>query len=190
MEKEKRIGVGTPEEFLSTGDFEAKIIPNDIKIADKPLKLKGDELWWSTGQKFPISDCTERKLRDLPLTDDAKLAALIEKCRSLGPMTDKDKREQRISWVYGNCALSNPKVTREMAEAAVDSVFGPLPTGADLSPYINPIASLRSERKIKPGKAAKLLGISRQRLYVVEHAQRELPCMERLLEKAQKVWKE
>lgn len=132
MEKEKQdrlegFKAGTVEDFLSTGEFEAK--PTS---PDQPLKLRGDELWWANaGQVFPI---------DAGSTD-CKLKIII-------------------------------------------------PSGADLSPYINPIRQLRLECKLKPGKAAKLLGISRQRLYVIEHAQRELPCMERLIEKAQKVWKE
>lgn len=54
--------------------------------------------------------------------------------------------------------------------------------------YINPLAALRRERKVKPGKAAKLLGISRQRLHIVEHATKPLRCMDRLLAKAAEVW--
>lgn len=54
--------------------------------------------------------------------------------------------------------------------------------------YINPLAALRRERKVKPGKAAKLLGISRQRLHIVEHATKPLRCMDRLLVKAAMVW--
>jgi hypothetical protein len=57
------------------------------------------------------------------------------------------------------------------------------------SPYHNPLAALRRERKIKPGKAAKLLGISRQRLHVVEHATKPLRCMAWLLAKAKEVWR-
>lgn len=132
MEKEKQdrleaVGykVGTVEEFLSAGDFEAK-----STSPDQPLKLRGDELWWGTGQTFPL-------------------------------------------------VPGEPFTGRKLSIS-----------GVNLSPYTNPIASLRSERKIKSGKAAKLLGISRQRLHKVEHAQRELPCMERLLEKAQRVWRE
>ena len=59
----------------------------------------------------------------------------------------------------------------------------------DLPPsYNNPLAALRRERKVKSGKAAKLLGISRQRLHVVEHATKPLRCMDRLLTKAAEVW--
>ena len=50
------------------------------------------------------------------------------------------------------------------------------------------VAALRRERKVKPGKAAKLLGISRQRLHIVEHATKPLRCMDRLLAKAAMVW--
>ena len=205
---------------------------------------------------------------------DEELAELIEQSRQRGPMTSEEQREQRISWVYGNCKLSNPEVTREMVENAVD--FGALtamtirpasayadnepeldpPTEEDLAarrkwadrhvavlsaspslsaratapqeslrfqgdpntvqwwatggnldlsqstterklnlklddpppPYHNPLAALRRERKVKSGKAAKLLGISRQRLHIVEHATKPLRCMDRLLVKAAMVW--
>ena len=205
---------------------------------------------------------------------DEELAELIEQSRQRGPMTSEEQREQRISWVYGNCKLSNPEVTREMVENAVD--FGAAtamtirpasayadnepeldpPTEEDLAarrkwadrhvavlsaspslsaratapqeslrfqgdpntvhwwatggnldlsqstterklnlklddpppPYHNPLAALRRERKVKSGKAAKLLGISRQRLHIVEHATKPLRCMDRLLVKAAMVW--
>jgi hypothetical protein len=35
-------------------------------------------------------------------------------------MTAAEKREHAISFVYGNCVLSNPNVTREMVERAWD----------------------------------------------------------------------
>ena len=46
---------------------------------------------------------------------------LLEAVRKLPdrPVT----REQRISWVYGNCALSNPDITREMCEKIVDEKY-------------------------------------------------------------------
>jgi len=227
---------------------------------------------------------------------DEELAELIEQSRQLGPMTSEEQREQRISWVFGNCKLSNSDVTREMVENAVDAgpalsrmdghlatlsereapmtirpvsayadneppldppteedlaarrkwadrhvavvtipiAVSPSPlsaratapfesvrfqgdpntiqwwaTGSNLdfsqgtterklnlklddlsSPpaYNNPLAALRRERKVKSGKAAKLLGISRQRLHVVEHSSKSLPCMNRLLAKAAVVW--
>lgn len=224
---------------------------------------------------------------------DEELAELIEQSRQLGPMTSEEQREQRISWVFGNCKLSNSDVTREMVENAVDAgpalsrmdghlatlsereapmtirpvsayadneppldppteedlaarrkwadrhvavvtipiAVSPSPLSAratapleslrfqgdpntvqwwgtggnlDLSqstterklnlklddppPYHNPLAALRRERKVKSGKAAKLLGISRQRLHVVEHATKPLRCMDRLLTKAAEVW--
>lgn len=129
---------------------------------------------------------------------DEELAKLIEQSRQLGPMTSEEQREQRISWVYGNCKLSNPEITREMVENAVDFGAETHITDCDVKPsfpspqpattYINPLAALRRERKVKPGKAAKLLGISRQRLHIVEHATKPLRCMGRLLAKAAEVW--
>lgn len=182
---------------------------------------------------------------------DEDLAKLIEQSRQLGPMTSEEQREQRIGWVYGNCKLSNPDVTREMVENAVDTRSNPShmdghlaalsereapmivrpvsayaddeppldpptqedldarrkwadryvavitipiavspssPSAAPTSTYNNPLAALRRERKVKSGKAAKLLGISRQRLHVVEHSSKPLRCMNRLLTKAAEVW--
>ena len=75
---------------------------------------------------------------------DEELAKLIEQSRQLGPMTSEEQREQRISWVYGNCKLSNPEVTREMVENVVD--FGtstamtirPASAYADNEPELDP----------------------------------------------------
>jgi hypothetical protein len=50
------------------------------------------------------------------MTDD-ELRALIDKHP---PMTEEERREQAISFAYGNTALSNPDVTREMVERAYD----------------------------------------------------------------------
>jgi hypothetical protein len=65
----------------------------------------------------------------------------------------------------------------------------PTATEPPTQPYNNPLAALRRERKIKSGKAAALLGISRQRLHVVEHATKPLRCMAWLLAKAKEVWR-
>lgn len=73
--------------------------------------------------------------------------------------------------------------------AVVTIPIAVLPSALPATPtYINPLAALRRERKVKSGKAAKLLGISRQRLHVVEHATKPLRCMDRLLTKAAEVW--
>lgn len=40
---------------------------------------------------------------------------LLEKVKDI-KMTEAEMKEQMISFVYGNVALSNPKVTREMVE--------------------------------------------------------------------------
>lgn len=45
---------------------------------------------------------------------DKELADLIEKARHSGPMTDDQIREQRQSFVFGNCSIENLLVTREM----------------------------------------------------------------------------
>lgn len=45
------------------------------------------------------------------------LDARIEWARTY-EMTEVEKREQRISFVYGNCHIENERVTREMVEEA------------------------------------------------------------------------
>lgn len=47
--------------------------------------------------------------------------ALLERVKTLPPMTSEQVREQRISFAYGNAKLSNDDVTREMVERAVDT---------------------------------------------------------------------
>lgn len=49
-----------------------------------------------------------------------ELAAEIRRLRAEGKIGNELTREERISWVYGNCALSNPRITREMVERVVD----------------------------------------------------------------------
>ncbi len=44
---------------------------------------------------------------------------MLEKIKEQGPY--KLTREEVISWVYGNCVMSNPNVTREMVEKAYDA---------------------------------------------------------------------
>lgn len=51
-----------------------------------------------------------------------ELIRKVEVLRAEGKIPPGVTREERISWVYGNCKLSNPLVTREMVEAAVDGV--------------------------------------------------------------------
>ena len=81
---------------------------------------------------------------------------------------------------------------RKWADRHVAVVTIPIavsPSSPSAAPtYNNPLAALRRECKVKSGKAAKLLGISRQRLHVVEHSSKPLPCMDRLLAKAAVVW--
>lgn len=49
--------------------------------------------------------------------DDAKLNELIEKARNI-KMTPEQEAAQRRSFAYGNLAIENPNVTREMVERA------------------------------------------------------------------------
>lgn len=54
------------------------------------------------------------------------LDALLKKSiAAYNAMTPEQKRElhrqQRISWVYGNLALDNPNITREMVEKAAEN---------------------------------------------------------------------
>jgi hypothetical protein len=45
------------------------------------------------------------------------LSKLIERAKTY-PMTPADRREQRQSFVYGNCKIENERITREMVEEA------------------------------------------------------------------------
>ncbi len=45
------------------------------------------------------------------------LEALIAKAKKV-KMTDEQLREQRLSFVYGNTHIENPRITREMVAAA------------------------------------------------------------------------
>jgi hypothetical protein len=42
-------------------------------------------------------------------------------------MTPRERWQQRVSFAYGNCAESNPNVTREMVEAEAVKLYGPCP---------------------------------------------------------------
>lgn len=59
-----------------------------------------------------------------PIPMSPELAALLERAKDLPPMTPAQLREQRISWAYGNCAIENPNVTREMVERIHDEMYG------------------------------------------------------------------
>lgn len=51
------------------------------------------------------------------LQDIQDMAALIEKAKALGPMTDEERREQAASFAFGQLAL-----TREYADATADKL--------------------------------------------------------------------
>jgi hypothetical protein len=52
---------------------------------------------------------------------EGKLKSLVRVLRDLQP--GGPSREQYVDWAYGQTALENPSVTREMAETAVDKVL-------------------------------------------------------------------
>ncbi|MCA1831248.1 MAG: hypothetical protein LC750_00610 [Actinobacteria bacterium] len=56
-----------------------------------------------------------------PLPRHPELEALLAR---LPPMTPTQLRAQRISWAYGNCAIENPLITREMVERIHDEMYG------------------------------------------------------------------
>ncbi|HEY4506640.1 MAG TPA: hypothetical protein VJH71_00515 [Candidatus Paceibacterota bacterium] len=56
----------------------------------------------------------------MPLT----LEELIEIARK-HKMTPEERREQAISFAYGNLSLSSPNITREMVEEAYEEIHGP-----------------------------------------------------------------
>ncbi|TXH46696.1 MAG: hypothetical protein E6Q97_28955 [Desulfurellales bacterium] len=143
----------------------------------------------------PVSDYADSETP--PMSDEARTVSARRELDTLlldfkPKFTTRQHDEQRISWVYGNVKLSNPSVTREMiAQMDKERKLSKLKLpydAADTSPTHNPLAELRRRFGVKSGVAAKLLGISRQRLHVVEHATKPLPCMQRLLDKATMVW--
>lgn len=67
-----------------------------------------------------------------PIPPRPELERLLRAARDLPPMTPAELRAQRISWAYGNCKLSNDRITREMVEAEHDRIYGkPGATDAD-----------------------------------------------------------
>lgn len=65
-------------------------------------------------------ECRERGSR---LSDDQVLNELAEQVRRLYVAPGRaPTREERVSFAYGNCKISNQNVTREMVERAVDLV--------------------------------------------------------------------
>lgn len=64
-----------------------------------------------------------------PLPPHPELERLLAWAKEQPPMTAAELREQRISWTYGNIALSNPRVTREMVERIHDEMYGTPLTG-------------------------------------------------------------
>lgn len=51
-----------------------------------------------------------------------ELDALLEKVKTLPPMTKVQIEAQRKSWVIGEMMLSHPEMSRERAEAIYDEV--------------------------------------------------------------------
>ena len=52
---------------------------------------------------------------------DALIARSVAAVAAMPPAERKDMhRLQRISWVYGNLAIDNPSITREMVEKAAE----------------------------------------------------------------------
>lgn len=59
-----------------------------------------------------------------PIPMDPKLEHLLRAALVTSPMTPAQLREQRISFVYGNCAIDNRSITREMVERIHDEMYG------------------------------------------------------------------
>ena len=49
------------------------------------------------------------------------LSRLIELARAVR-MNEEQREEQRRSFVYGNLAIENPRITREMVDKAADAI--------------------------------------------------------------------
>jgi hypothetical protein len=50
-----------------------------------------------------------------------KLNALLKEARSI-PMTSAEREEQRRSFVYGNTAFENERITRELVDRIADNL--------------------------------------------------------------------
>lgn len=70
-----------------------------------------------------ISECGVSKVMIIGSQLTEELTALLEAAKN-HIMTSAEKREQAISFVYGNLKLSNSRVTREMVAAEVDRLRG------------------------------------------------------------------
>lgn len=42
-------------------------------------------------------------------------------------MTPRERWQQRVSFAFGNCSMSNSEVTREMVEKEAEKLYGPCP---------------------------------------------------------------
>jgi hypothetical protein len=58
-------------------------------------------------------------MRIQSLKVDAELEKLLVAARQ-HVMTEEEYREQRISFAYGNLAIDNPEITKEMVREAAD----------------------------------------------------------------------
>lgn len=64
---------------------------------------------------------TLKESKERPELDDL-LKKATEAFIKMSPEQKKElARQQRISWVYGNLALDNPSITREMVEKAAEN---------------------------------------------------------------------
>jgi len=64
-------------------------------------------------------------MKEAEMKDSLELEILIKaSIATFNAMPPAERREhlraQRISWVYGNLAISNPNITREMVEQAAE----------------------------------------------------------------------
>lgn len=66
---------------------------------------------------------TRRIFKELP-PRNAELDRLLEKARNAPPMTPEEREEQRRSFAYGNAAIENPGVTRELVDRVADGMTG------------------------------------------------------------------
>ena len=50
------------------------------------------------------------------------LEELIERARTLPPMTEWERELQRRSFVHGNCGIENPLVTRDVVDYVANGI--------------------------------------------------------------------
>jgi hypothetical protein len=61
----------------------------------------------------------------MTITEYEALRAQVSRLQEYGTLPKKLTRDDAVDWVYGNTAIENPNITREMVERAYDAAHEP-----------------------------------------------------------------